>query len=610
MAILKQIKFGNSTTPIAQTVVTAASDSVLSVNGTNTELTDDANPSYEVDLRIDDATLVKSSDSNKVLKVGTVPAEQVSVATDAGLTATNAQAAFKELKDAIDDVDSAAKSYTIVKVTEGLGANVKEQYKLKQTVNGVTSFEGEPINIYKDGSLDSVELENQELVFKYNLATGEQSVIRVDVSSFLAESEFADGLQVTDHVVSVKLGQGLEFGNEAKNKSIKVKIDSTSESFLTVGADGVKLAGVQDAINAKVAALDVTNDNAEAGKYVAAIQEADGIVSVKERANVSEAVLNKYAKGTDASAVDASDTINEAISKLENQVVAAKDAAKAATTAAIEALDVTDAAVEGQYVSQVSETDGKIAVSRLNVSDAVLNGYAKGEKPTSTAIAATDDVKGALAKLEYQVDDAKAATTSAIKALDKQDTANEGQVVTAVSTADGIAQPTKANFAGIKLGGFTQDASATGEIASNDTLAAALNKLENKIDAAADDHTVVENATSNTHVIVSGTPNGNGGTTYTVTEDDIASAQALTNEIKRAQDAEKEIADKVGLTGDEGKRTFTPTTNYGDGSKSVVGNMQKLDTQLKNVTDKLAAVQYKVSGTTLEFFGISENKTV
>lgn len=605
MAVLKQIKFGTSTTPIAKTVVKGTG--VVSVTNTkdfSNEKTEDKDYSYDIDVNVDDSTIVKSE--NK-LAVGNVPAAQVTVADEDGVfTAGNVETALKELKDNIASVDGKAKSYTIVKVTQGLASNVKEQYKLQETVGKESNFVGEPINIYKDSSLESVALNGQSLDFTYILADGNKSTVGVDVSTFLAESEFADGLQVTDHVVSVKLGQGLEFGDEAKNKSIKVKIDSTSESFLTVGKEGVKLAGVQNAIDAKVAALDVTNDKDVAGQYVAAIEETDGFVAVKTRANVSEAVLNNYAKGSDASAVAASDTINQAISKLEKQV----DAAKAATTAAIEALDVTDAAVEGQYVSQVSETDGKIAVSRLNVSDAVLNGYAKGEKPTSTEIAATDDVKGALAKLEHQVDDAKAATTSAIKELDNEDTATEGQVVTAVSTADGIAQPTKANFAGIKLGGFAQDADVTGEIASTDTLAAALNKLENKIDAAADDHTVVKHADSNTHVTVSGTPNGNGSMTYTVTENDIASAQALTEEIGRAQKAEKEIADKVGLTGAEGSRTFAPTQNYGTGSTSVVDNMQKLDTQLKKVTDDLAAVQYKVSGTTLEFFGISENKTV
>lgn len=532
MEVLKQIKFGTKATPIAKTVLTAKEGGVMSVaapTGVKNDADEPDDYQYELDVNIDGTTLVKSTTGEgqqavTKLAVGTVPAAQVSVADEAGVfTAENVETVLKELKDGINAVGGAAKSYTIVKVTEGLATNIKEQYKLQQTVGGKTEPVGEPINIYKDSSLESVALDGQTLKFTYILADGSKSTVGVDVSTFLAESEFSDGLQLINHVVSVNLGQGLEFGNEAEHKSINVKIDSTSsdaENFLSVGANGVKISGVQAAIDAKVATL-----------------------------------------------------------------------------------DVTDAAKAGQYVSQVSETDGKIAVERVNVSDALLNGYTKGSE--DTAVAASDTINKAISKLENQVEAAKAATTAAIEALDNVDTAAEGQVVTAVSTADGIAQPTKANFAGIKLGGFTQNAAATGAIDSNDTLAAALNKLENKIDAAADDHTVVEHATINKHVTVSGVQNDNGSTTYTVTEKDIASEQALTNEIKRAQDAEKEIAEKVGLTGNEGARKFTPTTNYGADSTSVVGNMQKLDTKLKEVADGLAAVQYQVNGTTLEFFGIS-----
>lgn len=112
-------------------------------------------------------------------------------------------------------------------------------------------------------------------------------------------------------------------------------------------------------------------------------------------------------------------------------------------------------------------------------------------------------------------------------------------------------------------------------------------------------------------------------TGLTVTENDIASKAALvaeiaareaadttlTNnlaaEVTRAQKAEKEIADKVGLTGAEGSRTFEATSNYGNGATSVMDNMQKLDAKLKEVEGTLAGVQYKVYDTTLEFFGIS-----
>lgn len=472
MAVLKQIKVGTSTTPIAQTVVTAASDSVVSVVGTNTELDDDANPSYKVDLKIDNATLVKSTDSNKVLKVGTVPAAQVSVATGTGLKSTDAQDAFKELKADIDKVDNAAKSYTIVKNTEGLATNIKEQYKLQETVGGTSKPVGEPINIYKDGSLDSVELVNQELVFKYNLATGEQSTIRVDVSTFLAETEFKDGLQVN--------GDG----------QVSVKIDSTSETFLTVGEGGVKLAGVQNAIN-----------NAVAG------------------------------------------------------------------------LNVTDTAEPGQYVSSVSETNGIVSTTKANVSDAVLNGYKKGTE--ATAILATDSLKVALGKLENQVDKAKAAATTKVA---KDNAASH--LTLASSTAD--------------------DGSTTYTIGESDIAS------KTALDAEIAARKAVDGQTGNTYTKNSDTNYISGATS--LNDADVKLDAALKAEETRAQKAETSIDAAIGLTkGDNETRTYTNTGVYigKETSNTVASDIKALDTNLKEVADGLAAVQYKVTGTTLEFFGIS-----
>lgn len=70
-------------------------------------------------------------------------------------------------------------------------------------------------------------------------------------------------------------------------------------------------------------------------------------------------------------------------------------------TAAVNALDVPDTAETGQYVSQVSETDGKIAVERVNVSAAPLNGYVKGTD--KLPLAADDTINQAFSKLENTV---------------------------------------------------------------------------------------------------------------------------------------------------------------------------------------------------------------
>ena len=206
MAILKQIKFGTgAATPIAKTIVKPKSGGVIEVTNTDNRAnneTEQLDYSYDIDVKVDGTTIVKDGGQ---LAVGTVPAAQVSVDnTTAGITSTTAQPAFQALKSAIDNVEDAAKSYTIVKDDSELESNVKEQYVLQQTVNGVVSKVGAPIKIYKDSSLKSVELKGQELVFTYILDTGAESVVSVDVSTFLAESEFKDGLVVTDHVEKVK----------------------------------------------------------------------------------------------------------------------------------------------------------------------------------------------------------------------------------------------------------------------------------------------------------------------------------------------------------------------------------------------------------------------
>lgn len=92
----------------------------------------------------------------------------------------------------------------VVKLTKGLDSNVKEAYQLQDKDGQAV---GAQINVYKDSSLKSVELVEQKLRFTYVLDSGEESVVDIDVTSFLAESEFKNGLQVVDGVVSVKVAE-------------------------------------------------------------------------------------------------------------------------------------------------------------------------------------------------------------------------------------------------------------------------------------------------------------------------------------------------------------------------------------------------------------------
>lgn len=163
----------------------------------------------------------------------------------------------------------------------------------------------------------------------------------------------------------------------------------------------------------------------------------------------------------------------------------------------IETLDKADTAVEGSYVSQVSQTDGIISVSRValpdassvanenkvvsdvtqskgkitatakNITDVKIGGYVEGAD-TSTKVAATDSLGTALGKLQGQ-----------INGMDKAANVVAGQVVTTVSETDGKVEETKANVKDLQLGGYSKTTS-TGAIASTDTINVALSKLENK----------------------------------------------------------------------------------------------------------------------------------
>lgn len=107
-------------------------------------------------------------------------------------------------------------------------------------------------------------------------------------------------------------------------------------------------------------------------------------------------------------------------------------------TGAINALDVADTAVANQYVSQVVETDGKIAVTRVPLPvTSVTEGSANG---TIAVNGADVDVHGlgSAAYTESSAYETAGAATAAVAALDKEDTAVPGQYVSAVSQEDGV----------------------------------------------------------------------------------------------------------------------------------------------------------------------------
>lgn len=410
----------------------------------------------------------------------------------------------------------------LVKITTGLSAEIKESYELRDSDNIKI---GDSIDVPKDSHIVSINYittgeHAQNLEYTYIDVSGKTQTTYVDMSELVLETEFASGVTVTDHIA-----HGV--------------VDPTSETFLTVGADGFKLAGVQDAIDAKVNALDVTDDTAAAGQYVAAIQEADGIVSVKTRANVSEAVLNNYAKGTNSDAVAATDTVNQAISKLENQV----DKAKAAATTKVE----KDAKASHLTLTSSTGDDGSVT-------------YTIGESDVASASGLTE-LSG--------------------KTVTEIGSSNSSITVSSSSASDGtIEYDVITDGSKIKLSGYTK-AQTAADVAATDSVNEAIGKLEKQIDDLEGQSIVVTADTANTHVTVSSAKTGDE-TTFTVNESDIASASALTAEI-----AARKAVD--GQTGD----TYAANTGvtYISGATSLNNADVLLDAAIASVdTDMLTGV--------------------
>lgn len=109
----------------------------------------------------------------------------------------------------------------------------------------------------KDGMLENVELKTASaeqpvgeaqsgtfLVFTFNTDAGSK-VINLDVTSLIDVYTAGNGISVTGKVIAAKL-------------------DASTEAFLTVGADGIKLSGVQAAINAAKQEVQTAIDKVEA----------------------------------------------------------------------------------------------------------------------------------------------------------------------------------------------------------------------------------------------------------------------------------------------------------------------------------------------------------
>lgn len=293
----------------------------------------------------------------------------------------------------------------LVKVDTGLTANVKEKYQLLASDN---SQIGVDIEIPKDSALQNVYLGHVDdkltnadaqdesvdttitsgsgdaaLVYVMQLSNGKYKLTAVNVESFLQESEFKDGLQVNDHVVSVKIDTSSEQVTTGDNATVDV---------LTVGSNGVKVSNVQNAINYAISKLDanVTGGDITSKHVQVVVDEVDGkltTVTVNE-ANIADADDLEALSGKTVTEVASSNnsieaTLSDAADKTKHLDIIT-DASKIKMTGFTKADALTKITESSSVTDALLEVD-KVITEKAEVISTALNGL-EATKAEKTAL--------------------------------------------------------------------------------------------------------------------------------------------------------------------------------------------------------------------------------
>lgn len=219
----------------------------------------------------------------------------------------------------------------------------------------------------------------------------------------MAESEFGKGLEVVNHIVNVK-------------------VDAASEEFLTVGKDGVKLSGIQDAI-----------DKAAAKAATEVVEDAEGHVTVTKATGLNGQTI--YTIGENDIASDT------ALAAEVTRAKAAEDKIEASVGLAADGSHIT---TSGNYTSGATTIAGEIAAVDAQVKTntdalATLNGSGAGSVSKAVSDAksellgtATEDYN-TLGKLESKI---KTAVSEASAAHTEVKAKASGHVIVTVAKSE------------------------------------------------------------------------------------------------------------------------------------------------------------------------------
>ena len=239
--------------------ITVARGEVTSKDKT-VKMTDGTDGGFDVAVNIDGTTIIKNASSG-VLSVASGALTQYK-----GSNAVKVSEVDPENNKTVSlSINSNDKVLT--QSNDGLFADIKLSWDKKQGLkligkNSIVITTIPASDFIKDGMLDNAtyDEETHKITLTFNTAAEGKQPIELNLSDLVDTYEAGNGLGLTGNVFSVK-------------KSA----EADSEGFLKVGTDGIKVSGVQDAINTAAAKASNKITEKSTGRVtVTAKVEADG----------------------------------------------------------------------------------------------------------------------------------------------------------------------------------------------------------------------------------------------------------------------------------------------------------------------------------------------
>ena len=471
------------------------------------------------------------------------------------------------------------------------------------------------------------------------------------VGDILKGDNVKDGSTIKVNVKAVGDADGLKLGADGLYVDLtKTTKSITDETARATQAEEANKTAIEQEKNDRIAAINGLNAEIKGGdgKFIQSVKEENGVIAAVEADLTAAAVA--YDKTADKVIANATD-VSAAIKELDAKVAANKDAEltyktvkltdeevtalgdvnvkeaykvvsvnkegtkttvgdiikiyKDSSLKSIEYTEVNDKSKKGQFLKYVytladgTEKTVYVDMSKLVDQAEVEKGIQAIDGKLSIKIAEGNEA-------DFLTVDANGLKLSGVKtAIDNAQKAVQDKLDAEITRATQAEEANKTaigvNAAAIaKLNG---DEATNGSVAKSvadakkELLGDAateyntLGKLEDKIQAldvkATKAHTeVVAKADGHVRVAVADSTDGTHKV-VTVSENDIASANALTTEVNRAKAAEDKIEASVGLAAD-GSHVNT-NGNYTSGATTVVGEIAALDGQVKANADAIAA---------------------